>query len=237
MNNQELFLSLYNELDELLSCRFNNSDRNKSNINLYINELSSSSYFQNKERGKKLNDLRLLRNLLIHDLDMNTYDFVLINEDATSFLSNEINILKNPIKASDMMTKRGNLFYASLDNELTPLYKEMIQKGHTQVPILDLKNRLLGVLSPNSIFLYMSEHSGKEPHKVRELINYIAINKHISEYYSFVNKNVSKENVNDLFDKYYQKGKKLAMAFVTEDGKEEQSILGVITPYDVLKKE
>jgi len=68
-------------------------------------------------------------------------------------------------------------------------------------------------------------------------MDYISLSKHVSEYYEFVEKGLPSEKVADLFDQYYKKGKKLVMVFVTEHGKENESLLGLITPYDVVNLE
>ena len=40
----------------------------------------------------------------------------------------------------------------------------------------------------------------------------------------------------DIFEKTYSGGKRLAMVFVTSNGKENGKLLGTISPWDVLGK-
>src|SRR5574344_116830 len=237
MDNTDTFLSLYNDLDDLLRKRYNDFDKGKSMIMRYSLELEKSNYRSTCDRGKTLDSIRVLRNALVHDLDMNGDELISIEDKTINFLNNEIVLLTNPIKASDIFTPISRMFVASLYDQVGDIIKIMVERGYMQVPVVDNQKRLLGVFSPNVIFknLYEAKQLGlNKSSQMMMLKDYIALDKHISEKYEFVARGTPFETISSTYDKYYQIGKKLVVIFVTEHGLQDESILGMITPYDVV---
>lgn len=238
MDNNDLFIKLYNQLDNLLGRYYKMRDRNTSLIMRYSTDLMRSAYKQTYERGRKLNLIRIIRNLMVHDLDMNADGLVIITPDLIEFLKREIDILSHPQTAYDICSKISSVFSVSPFDSVHDKLQIMIKRGNMQVPVLDDNNRVVGVFSPNTLLLYLSEHPGYQPDlKISQLQDYVSLSHHISEYYEFVEKDMPSEQVADLFDQYYKKGKKLVMVFVTEHGRQTESLLGLITPYDVVNLE
>lgn len=238
MDNNDLFIKLYNQLDNLLVRYYKMRDRNTSLIMRYSTDLMRSAYKQTYDRGRKLNLTRVIRNMMIHDLDMNVDKLVEITPDLIEFLEKEISLLSHPQTAFDIATKTNALFSVSPMDLIHDKISIMLKRGNLQVPVLDEKLKVVGVFSPNTLLLYLSEHPGyKKDLHIAQLIDYVSLSKHVSEYYEFVEKSLPSEKVADLFDQYYKKGKKLVMVFVTEHGKENESLLGLITPYDVVNLE
>ena len=57
---------------------------------------------------------------------------------------------------------------------------------------------------------------------------------HSSEYFDFIKRNEELASAQNLFNKSIKKDKKLVMLFVTENGKKNEKILGILTPWDLL---
>ena len=82
MNNNEKLLSLYNELDSLLREKYHESNRSSSVITRFENDLNRSGSNSNILIAKKIRMIRILRNDLIHELDMNKDNLIAINDDT-----------------------------------------------------------------------------------------------------------------------------------------------------------
>lgn len=235
MDNNDRFIQLYNQLDSLLGDYYHEYDRNKSMVMRYVEELQRSGYAPTYERGRKLNLARVIRNLLVHDLDMNADGLITINENLLTLLTNEINLLLHPSRAMDIMTKVSLLFSLGMNDLVSEKLHLMIKRGNMQVPVLDTHKVVVGVFSPNTLLMYLANKPRKvENLTISDVQAYLPLNKHISEHYEFVSKSLSAQAVSDLFDNYYKKGQKLVMVFVTEHGKSSEGLLGIITPYDVV---
>lgn len=235
--NVKKFIELYNKLDEILSKKYAFNGSGISYIYKYSNELINSNNYKTTQRGKYLNEVRELRNALVHDFDMNKDNLISINDNVIYFLEKEISYLTNPLKAIDIATSIDKLIYAKLESDVSSIIDTMLNKGFLQFPVLDNYFHLIGVLSPNTFILYASKHKRQnfEEKKVNDLIEFLPIDKHISEYYAFMGKNEPIEKVTKLYDEYIANGKRLAMIFLTDEGKANQPLKGVITPYDILK--
>lgn len=237
-NTSQELLNLYNDLDALLQKRYHDNDRNRSMIMRYSLELQRSPYSKAIERGRLLNSIRIIRNILIHDLDMNRDSLIQISPKLLDTLKYEIKLLEDPKTAIDISTHIDKLLKASMTDKIVDVFVKMAEKGYMQLPVLNKNGSLFGVISPNALLYFMSEATDLRPDcTIQDMSKYLTIDMHICEHYAFVGKDDDVEAVSSIFDDYYKKGKKLAMVFVTEHGKENETILGIITAYDIVHLE
>lgn len=111
----------------------------------------------------------------------------------------------------------------------------MAERGHMQLPVFEGKNRLLGVLSPNALLVYLGKSKAMRADlKLRDMMEVLPLSAHICEHYAFLPRGATKQDVAALYNDYYDRGKKLAMVFVTEHGREEEAVLGILTAYDIV---
>ena len=59
---------------------------------------------------------------------------------------------------------------------------------------------------------------------------------HITETFLFIKKDEYLEDVKELFLKSFKNKQRLAMLFITQNGRENEKLLGILTPWDVLGK-
>ena len=236
MTNNELFFNLYNAFDNLLRKHYKIEDYNQSVIVKRINELKNSSSAWKRKRAERLDVIRNLRNSLAHVEKFDNEDNFVIKANLIKALKDEIEDIKKPLLAIDICRPIHEVVYAKLNDNLLPLIKKMVDEGYSHIPILN-NGILLGVFSENSIFscIYkLGSLSLNENSKVNEYYPFINIENHSSRYFLFVKEDAEIEQLYDLFNKK-KNGKKLAMIFVTENGKEDEEIIGIITSYDLIK--
>lgn len=236
-DNVQEFIELYNVFDDLLRQKYNETNRTISMISRYIRQLENSSSTLAHKKARKINMIRVLRNNLVHEFDFNAEDLIDVSEETITFLKEEIEDLKNPITAFTIATKTKDLLTVDLDENVRDVLLKMQEKGFTQAPLLSDTKKVEGVFSPNVLFSYLAKnniHNGDKLY-IKDFVDYLPIEKHISEQYAFIEKDALIEDVMELFDEAHRKNKKLVAIFVTEYGKKEQTILGMIVPYDLLK--
>ena len=241
MENKGLFLSLYNELDFLLRERYNNNDRNSSAVLSFINELNHSSSEKLNKTGRKLNQIRVLRNNIVHEFDNSEDSLIDINNSTISFMKELVQELKYPKKAKDICVDISKAYTVYFDNNqpISLIMKEMRNKGFSQLPIINYQKLLKGVFSPNALFAYINEHPDININELTfaDIKDYTLIEKHFSETYAFVDENMNIEQLADLFTNSYEKNKKLAMIFVTKSGRANEPVQGIIVAKDILLAE
>lgn len=238
MNNQDNFLTLYNEMDELLRKKYKVQNRSYSVILTFIQSLTSSGIPEYQKAGKKLNMIRILRNNLIHDLNYNSDNLITITDETIEFMKNIVSELKNPTNAYDICTKLSSLLCLKEGEriDIKKMVEEMCKSGHSQIPFINSHNVLLGVFSANALFAFLNDHSetSLDNLKIEDLKAYLPINKHFSENYFFVAHNDSVEKVGNEYIERIIAKEKPVMMFVTKNGEPNQPILGVIVPKDIV---
>ena len=113
MNNNQIFLELYNELDIKLREKYNMDATAGSVIMRYINDLRRSSYSKIVDRGDKLDIIRNMRNDLVHNLKINNQDAFTVNDNVINFLREELDLLEHPILVNSRYVDIKNVFYGN----------------------------------------------------------------------------------------------------------------------------
>ena len=224
-----IFRELCNKFEDLVRIKYKVKDEEGA---FYI--LSNQKEYKKFE--KDINLIRKIRNLLSHgECKVEGKTAIEINENIIEKLKEIISLLENPpLVASRYITE---MFVVDLEEKLENLIKAMNEKKISHVPVLDKDKKLVGVFSENTIFSKLSEDEiieiGKE-YKVKDYEKYIKLENHSSEYFDFIKRNEELASAQNLFNKSIKKDKKLVMLFVTENGKKNEKILGIITPWDLL---
>ena len=69
--------------------------------------------------------------------------------------------------------------------------------------------------------------------KIREFSEFIPIDKHESESFVFVHKDTLVIDIEEMFANELKEGKRLAVVFITKNGDPNETILGLLTAWDV----
>jgi len=238
MTNHEKFLGLYNDLDDVLRKKYHNNDRTVSMFVKFVSDLNHTGSQRYIQVAKKLNMIRIIRNNLIHDLDMNKDNLISITDDTIKFLEGLIHLLENPKRAKDIAKPIDTAYtiksYAQM--KVTDLIRKMREKGFSQVPLIDDNMVLKGVFSPNVLFEYVSSHPdvNVKDLTLKDIKDLCAISKHFSETYLFVREDIDEEDLDNLYMDSVNSNKKPAMLFVTKNGQANEKIEGIIVLKDLL---
>ncbi len=236
MNRAEHFLELYRQLEDLLRIRYDTGNASSRRENAVLR-------FMNTQEGKRFKDeldlCREVRNLLSHRSQFEGESPVTPAEALIRFLEGLVAYLSDPPTAIGMATKTGDLLLATRESRVTDLLATMEKSGYSHVPVVEGKC-LYGVFS-TGVF---GAHFRKEPNRplgadaqIESLYPYLPIAKHAGEQYAFVSANAAYETVKHLFASKGPYKKRMAAVFVTKNGKRDEPLLGMITPWDVLKCE
>lgn len=239
-NNHTKMLALYNDLDALLRVRYRENDMSKSVMMRFIKDLANSGLKEYIEASKKLNMIRIIRNDMIHDLDMNRYQLIEISDETIAFLEDVIIQVKNPRRAIDGCTRYEKLLKIGpedLNNKLLDLVHEMRQLGHTQVPVLNEHRSVVGVISPNVVFDYINHHSSIDMESVTigDLKDFYKLDNHYSETYKFVKMDANFEDVSTIYIDALENNQKLVCLFVTRNGQIDEPLLGIVVLSDLYR--
>ncbi|HAQ55896.1 MAG TPA: hypothetical protein DCR44_00590 [Acholeplasmatales bacterium] len=228
MDNNDKFERLYNELEDLLRIKY------------HLDPTGSSVYFHENRVGglvaKNLRSLRELRNFVVHDKRTDTIQACLVTDEAIRFLEKTLDSLQRPKRAIDVCVTKDKILFAWLTSPVQPLLQAMLQRNISHVPVLREDGTMFGVFSGTTMF---AKGASAAPFLIgpkttmKDFELHLPISAH-AEKYVFVNRDTPIEDLIMYFGETPKDGKKTKMLFVTEHGKPEERILGLITPWNIL---
>ena len=204
------FLNIYNELDQYMRNKLSKDD-NVSH-SLLIESLIGKDYMITYYK-KKLKQYAKLRNAIVHNPIKNADPIAephyIIVEDYQSILDS----IKDPPKALSIAVQANNIFKADINDKALNIMRIMNAKCYTHVPVFE-NEEFIGVFSENTVFSYLSKNEGvilDSDACIGEFMENIPIDKHESEYFQFVSKSKRIYEIDQLFQVYLLKVKRLVL--------------------------
>lgn len=233
-DNNEEFIKLYNELDAFVETKYDRYS-DESNIYFLINKFRKSDLEIEGDYSKKLDSIRKIRNLVVHESGIIDTLFYVSN-DVLETLKEIIKYVENPILAKDVMINFNKLYYARLETKIYELINIIYNQGVSNIPILNEFNIVIGVFNSDILLAiaYKNISLNKET-TISDIKPFVLFNDMQNNRFEFVSLNEEIETLNELFLKSKEKfNKRLPMIFVTKNGKQLEPLQGVITPTDLL---
>ncbi len=232
------FVELFNRLDALLRDYYHIDNRTTSCVKRYEDQLKHSSFEDVRERGFTLESIRNIRNTFVHEAKINAQDAFYISKEVISFLENEIQILLNPTLAKDIMIPLKDIYYVNENSKVHDVIHYMSTHYISHAPILE-NGIVKGVFSESTLYTFLLKHENVSisfETRIRDFYPYYSLNEHTSERYMFVKSDLPIIDLRESFVK--RRGeKRLAMIFLTEHGKENEPLEGLLTASNFLKNE
>lgn len=228
----EAFLKLYRVLEDELEQKYLGRKRAASSVVM--------EYLQDSESlpvRETLDLCREVRNILSHNPDMQGEPVIQPAEQLLRDLEQAIEYVRRPPLALDFATRPDQLLWADSGQRALEVMRAMEKRGFSHVPVLQ-RGELIGVFSMGSLFSYAIRDMGEKgitpQTRIRDFLPYLPIEKHVQESYAFIDRGATYADVRIGFQRIKRGGKRLAALFITESGEENQPLLGMITPWDVL---
>lgn len=227
------FIDLYKQLEDELEAKYSGEKRRYSSVIFeYINSYESAPV------RESLNLCREIRNLMTHNANLGGVPVVEPSEPLVEALRQTLEYVRRPPLALDFATPGEKILCAGLSDRVRKLMTLMDKNGYSHIPVLD-KKRFLGVFSVSTIFscvLQESELCITPETTLQELSRMLPPERHIDNY-AFVDRNTTSLEARRMFEKIRGKNKRLSVIFITEHGRKDEVLLGMLTPWDIMKEE
>lgn len=230
MGNTEKFLDLYKLLEDELEVKYRNSRRRFSSIVMEFMRDDESVPIR-----PELDICREIRNLLTHSANIEGVPVIEPSDPIVNALEAIVEYVRRPPLALDYATKGDSIMKAGLNQKALRLMGIMEKNGYSHVPVMH-EGKFLGVFSVASVFLYVL-HNGKAINSettLSDMIEEVKISQ-IPDNYVFLPKSASYIQAKNKFIKPAGKNKRVAVLFITENGSKNEKLLGMLTPWDVLR--
>lgn len=239
VEESDKLLQLFKEFEEVVKqkCIKLGIKTDEMDIKSLIEELcKKDKYFKSKE--KEINIIRIIRNINSHNWGGGYKYVVYPSPEINNRLEKIINEIKKPpmIYDSSICIKRKNIYCKNLDDCIYETIKVMSEKMYTHIPILE-NEKLIGIFSENTLLDVVKDESGiviDEKTKFSDIKDYLKIENHSMEEFIFVSRKKDIYDIEEIFKNYFSKNKRIGCVFVTDNGKSTETILGMLTAWDVL---
>ncbi len=204
-SENERFLNLYRQLEQLQS-----------------NSPETARYLKQRFYDE-IETYRKLRNYLSHEQYQGHYPFC-VSSKMCDDLEKILGLSKT--KAIDIASK--NIAFAKPEYSLSIAREAFLKWGYSYLPILDEKRRVLGAITPLSLLQFEGDMSKK----IQQVLPQFGLENHPKRII-FVSRNEYAHAVMNALTRV-KDGKRVGLAFVTENGKPTEGLLGVITLLDAI---
>ena len=231
-------IDLFKELEEIIrkKCNVSGIITEDTTLDSQIKELSKKNSVVRKYQDE-LMIIKQVRNINTHQRN-DKYGYVVCpNPDMNIKLKTIIDEIKNPptIYNSNICVKRQNMYCRNIDDTIEETIKVMIEKVYTHIPIFE-NDVLVGVFSENTLLDIVNKETGiliGKDTTFRAFQDYLKIENHSSEEFKFISRNKNIYDIEDIFKDYFTRNKRLGCVYITENGKENEKILGMLTAWDI----
>ena len=233
-DSADRFIQAYNELDNYMRKTLKMGD--EADHSYLIAQMSQKGYRIFEIHGFELRQFARLRNAIVHSpFQNNSQPIAQPNPDIVEKYETIKNLVIHPPKALAIAIPAPKIFTASFDSNIQQIMKIMIDKSYTHIPILE-NGVMIGVFSENTLFSYLAASKDiliTADATMRDFKEFIPFEKHQNEYFEFISKEAMLDEVEEIFKKGLQDLKRIAVVYITEHGKKEERLLGMLTAWDI----
>lgn len=236
MARAEDYIELFGKLENQLKVRAG-IDKEHIEILSVVRELVNNKRDRIVIRYE--NDIKshaALRNVIVHNYSKDPIADP--RQDIVDSLKDLINSLQHPLLAQDIMIPNPTVF--NINDSVKKSITLISSKGFTSVPVYD-EDGIVGILSERSAVNWV----GDMLHDEEVLLNQVTMLSDIKKYfdpisggddiYKFATRNQDAFSIKDMFNDAILQGKRLAAVFITQNGKQTEKMIGIITAWDLHK--
>jgi len=229
MLNSDRFLYAFNSIQSCLKKLL--CEKKETSFYILVDKASNSNHVV-RRLNFTLKEFADLRNAIVHE---RTDGHVIAepNNKAVEEIEHIKSLLLDQPKVIPIF--QGNVFDLSVGDTIAVAVKTMFEKGYSQVPIYEhgifkcllttnTIARWLGAMVKNDIFSLTETY-------ISEVIKYTEN----EDNFKFLTRNSTLFDVLERFQEYERKGKRLEAILISNNGKTNEALLGIITIWDLPK--
>lgn len=216
-NYNGIFLKKYKELEALET-----------------NEHSKYKYLLSKYRNE-MDTFRYMRNTLAHNLICGEDPFI-VSKAVIDLISKYLKEVKQ--KAYSFSVKTKNIVVVKYSDTLKDTLKLMSDYNYSYLPVVDDDMKVIGIVSSDTILDILNrreELNVKEEDKLNKYSNHFSLSNTSNGFYLFISKDLYVFELEEIIDKYQNSIHKCNIILITTNGEKTGRLLGLLTPWDLLK--
>jgi len=230
----EEFIGIFNEVDSFLR-KISKMDQTASHM-FVVDQLAERNKLVRNHK-EELKMYARLRNAIVHNPFGSEIDIIAEpHPDVVVKYRALKDRLMHPAMALSASIQPKRIYSTTMEANALEVMRVMAKRNFSYVPVLDGHSHIIGIFSENTVFLYLTRNEicavdGKT--LISEFVEYLPLEKHASECFEFVGKGATLDDVRDLFERRLDFHERLAVVFITERGRQDEAILGMLTAWDI----
>lgn len=232
MSNSDIFLELYKNLEETLTARYSKTGKYGGSV---IMKYSTDD--DGKKWREELNAFREMRNMLSHHATLGGEPMFEPSDSVIDVMRGILYEAQHPPIAMSIAMPRKRLTVCALTDPATEVMAVMETRGYSHVPVLD-GDALWGIFSVGSVFSYFRKYGGdafSSNMSVGDFAEFLLPRNHSTERFGFVTPDAPYSRLKEKFSAVGPAEPRTAALFVTDSGKPTGVLMGMITPWDMIK--
>ncbi|WP_391206255.1 CBS domain-containing protein [Psychrobacillus sp. L4] len=230
VRNSDRFITAYNRIDQLMKEIIGTQDH--------------LAFFRVIDMAKKKNaiirryeaDLREygdLRNAIIHHRTSTEYAIAEPHEDVVLKMEEMEVALTKPITVGNMFQTKVTTFQRT--DFLSYALKVISDKKYNQFPVYD-GTEFKGLITPVGITMWLaSTVDSASFSRKKTTLGEILTHENGRENHQFIGRNASVYEALEIFKAAITRGRRLEALLITEDGKPNTNLIGIVTPMSMMK--
>lgn len=234
MDAAERLIELYNELDRLLR----DSEGDAEHYVPFTRRVQQLSR-ENELIKRYRDDLLLmadLRNLLVHETYIDSINPVFQPHiRLVQRFEDILQELLRPHAALDYAVPAERIYKAGMRDPVLQVIHQVYKRGFSHVPVVE-DGRIVGVFSESAVFAMLAEggtQSLTADLKVEDLQAVMSLARYKADRYQFIPPETPVFDAAAIFAQTVERGRRVAVVFITDNGKQDGRLLGMLTLLDI----
>ncbi len=228
MTNSEEFIVLFNRIDNFLKNL--QSKENHESFSKMVKRAAKSNAIIRQYKDDLI-EFAELRNAIVHD-HRNPPAIAEIHE----YIVKEIRVIEEKLTKPKMVIPdfQREVKTFQVNDSLSDLLVVIRDKHYSQFPVYD-GGEFKGLITENGIANWLAKNMIESQNSLKETcLTEVLNDEEETHTYKFINRNTSVYEAEEIFKQRLNEGIKLAALLITHSGKRNESLLGMITPWDLI---
>ena len=154
----------------------------------------------------------------------------------STMIDNAMGLSKDSLTALSCFVPLKRLSTCSMSDTISSVIDKMMENGFSHIPVLGKRRKVIGVFSESTMMeVWRSDLEFSNVKLIRDVIEFLPTKRHKTDDFLFVSKNVTAASLRQMCDESLKREERIGMIFVTENGKEEEPLLGIFTVWDIAR--
>ncbi len=228
MGKTDIFLDRYRRLEDAVKQRYGDGAS--------VSKLEDMGEF--RRYSSKIKYCRELRNLLVHNPKIDGEWAAEVSEAMLAFVDRIRLLVEKPPRVCECALRVKDIMYSNLTANVVEVMHQMKERDISKVPILD-KGKVVGVFSHDSVFSRMlSDCHDISPDTVfRDILPELTIEGDRAKWYHFAKWTEYTSKIEQIFDESNDSHVRIKIIFLTENGRKDEKLMGIVTPWELMDAE